>query len=110
MEIRGKDTYRIVCGDYISEELITSLFSLYQPMIGSVPVMLYMTMYSEGRKQKNQENHLRLCSLMNISVDDLERARIRLEEYGLLQVYVLEQESRNSYIYVLKKPVNGISA
>lgn len=106
MELKGKDIYRIECGNFLSDERIVSLYSLYQPLIGTDAVSLYMTMYSEGLNQHSQESHNRLCALMNLSIDVLERARIRLEEYMLVKTYVQAQENRNVYVYVLNMPMN----
>lgn len=105
MELKAKDTYRIETPDFLSEDAMTSLMCLYGPVIGKTSTTLYLLMHAEGRKQHNQESHARLCSLLNIGIDELERARIHLEEYLLLKCYVQESESRNSYVYVLNAPL-----
>ena len=88
MELKGKDMYRAECGIQLSDDHLRSLFSLYQPLIGSTAVSLYMTLYSDSYHQRSQESPSRLSLIMNLSADDLERARIRLEEYGLLRKWV----------------------
>ena len=105
MELKGKDMYRAECGIQLSDDHLRSLFSLYQPLIGSTAVSLYMTLYSESYHQRSQESHSRLSLIMNLSADDLERARIRLEEYGLLRTWVSEADSRNTYLYELAAPM-----
>ena len=109
MELKGKDLYRVICTDSLSSDAVTSLMSLYQPLTGTVAVSLYLTLYSEGRKQRTQENHSRLSAIMNQSIDDLERARIALEEHLLLRCYVQEMPEKNQYIYLLNPPMNPAS-
>ena len=106
MELKTGDVYRIECGSFLSDDLTISLFSLYQPLIGRDAAALYMTLYSEGCRQKTQESHARLLAILNMSIDDLERARIRLEEYLLLRVYMQTQETRTSFVYVLNAPLS----
>ncbi len=106
MELKTGDVYRIECGSFLSDDLTVSLFSLYQPLIGRDAAALYMTLYSEGCRQKTQESHARLLAILNMSIDDLERARIRLEEYLLLRVYMQTQETRTSFVYVLNAPLS----
>ena len=106
MELKTGDVYRIECGSFLSDDLTISLFSLYQPLIGRDAAALYMTLYSEGCRQKTQESHARLLAILNMSIDDLERARIRLEEYLLLRVNMQTQETRTSFVYVLNAPLS----
>ena len=87
MELKGKDTYRIVTSDVLSSSFLTSLISLYQPIMGHLSTILYLTLYSEGINQRNIENHNRLCDIMNINIMDLEVARKKLEEFHLLTTY-----------------------
>ena len=88
MELKGKDIYRVICADSVSADFLTSLMSLYQPLTGSLAISLYLTLYTEGRRQRSQETHHRLSVLMNQSIDEIERARIKLEEHLLLRTYV----------------------
>ncbi|MBQ1324426.1 MAG: DnaD domain protein [Solobacterium sp.] len=105
MELKGKDVYRVQRPAGMSQEMIVSLFSLYQPVIGNNPVTLYMTLYSEGLHQRTLETHARLSALAGLSVEELERARIRLEEFKLAETYMEERAANNSYIYVLHAPL-----
>lgn len=106
MELKTKDTFRVECRDSISQESLFSLYMYYQPVIGPAAAALYMTLYAEGRTQHTQENHSHLSALLRMSIDDIERARIRLEEYMLLRTYAQEQETRTNYIYVLHVPLS----
>ncbi|NCB32959.1 MAG: hypothetical protein EOM64_03585 [Erysipelotrichia bacterium] len=107
MELKTKDIYRIDCKDTLSPDLITSLCSLYQPLCGTQAIMLYLTLYSEGRNQHTQETHGRLCALMNCSAEDLEKARIHLEEMLLMRTFEQDGDQKNSYVYLLHAPLSS---
>lgn len=106
MELKGKDIYRVICADSVSADFLTSLMSLYQPLTGSLAISLYLTLYTEGRRQRSQETHHRLSVLMNQSIDEIERARIKLEEHLLLRTYVQTADDRNQYLYLLNQPMS----
>ncbi len=105
MILKGKDVYRVEVTENLSEDALTSLVSLYLPIIGGDAVLLYLLLHSEGRLQHTQESHLRLFELLGLPPDQTEQARIHLEERLLLRTYVQEGESRNSYIYRLNAPL-----
>ncbi|MBP3891059.1 MAG: DnaD domain protein [Solobacterium sp.] len=105
MELKPKDDYRIEGSSFLSDEKLTALFSLYMPLVGMQAVSLYLTLYTEGLNQKTQESHQRLLTILNLGIDDFERARIRLEEYQLLHVYCEELDNKNRYIYSLLPPL-----
>ncbi|MCR5794899.1 MAG: DnaD domain protein [Solobacterium sp.] len=106
MAVKGKDTYRCECSFSVSEDMIISLMSLYQPLIGGDGVLVYMTLLSESRNYRSLDTHGRLLTMMNMSPDVFDSACARLEEYRLLKTYMKEQESRSSYIYILYSPMN----
>ena len=105
MRIKGKDVYRVVMNENLGEDALSSLVTLYLPIIGNDAVLLYLLLHSEGRLQRTQEAHSRLFELLGRTPDEVEQARIHLEEYLLLRVYVQEGETRNSYIYRLNSPL-----
>ena len=106
MELKAKDIYRVDCADCLSMDLLTSLVSLYQPLISRDAVCLYLTLLCEGQNQKSAESHQRLGLILNLSMDDIERARVHLEEFLLLRCYVKEDGPRSSYLYVLNPPLS----
>ncbi len=106
MELKIKDSYRIQSNDFLSSSMLRTLYLLYQPIITVNGLALYMTLYNEASIQKNPDTHQRLSSLLNLGIDELERARIRLEEYGLLDSYVQETDAKNHYIYILHAPLD----
>lgn len=107
MELKAKDIYKIECTEFLSKDMLASLFSLYQPILGIRAISLYMTLYTEGQNQRTQEAHSRLTTLLSLTLDDFLSARVRLEEFMLLRVYQEEQENRTNYIYVLQAPLTA---
>ena len=105
MELKAKDIYKIECADFLSKDMLASLFSLYQPIIGIHAINLYMILYIEGVNQRTQESHSRLLTTLNMTIDDFVRSRTRLEEFMLVRVYQEEQENRTNYIYILHAPL-----
>ena len=105
MTLRPKDVYRVEMTENLSEDAISSLVTLYLPLMGKDAVLLYFLLHSEGRLQHTQESHSRLFEILNLSADEVETARMHLEEYLLLRTYVQEGETRNSYIYHLNAPL-----
>ena len=52
MELDPKDTYRTEGTEFLSEDGISSLVSLYQPIVGMDAVMLYLTLHSPNEHLK----------------------------------------------------------
>jgi len=107
MELKTKDVYRVVCPYGLSEDSLGALMQLYQPLVGGDGILVYLTMLSESRLARTVESHQRLLSIMNLDIMAFEKARVKLEEYRLLNTYVKEGESRNSYLYLLHTPMNA---
>lgn len=106
MELKARDDYRVECNPFMSDEKITSLTYLYYPLIGQQAFALYMLLYAEAQNSNTQESHTRLSTLLNMGIDEIERARIRLEEFQLLKVFYEELETKGRYIYTLLAPLS----
>ncbi len=102
MQLNSKDMFQITKDDY--REDVNSLFSLYLPIIGNNAVSLYMLLISESNNQLINDNHDRLCILLNISIDELYNARVKLEEVMLLKTYF--KEDINKYLYQVISPLS----
>lgn len=84
------------------------LIMLYQPLIGSIAVNLYLTLWSYLDKNEivsNDWNHGQLSSSMKLNIEALNEAREKLEAIGLLKTYIKKAEI-NNYIYELYSPLN----
>lgn len=106
MELKDKDTYRIEIIDNINFNGLTSLVSLYQPIIGRDALDFYLTICIEGANQKSLENHQRLSKIMNLDIPAMERARKKCEQFYLLRTYHKLDNDKSTYIYVINPPLS----
>lgn len=103
--LKNDDTFRVECAASLSEDTMVSLMDLYQPLIGGDGVLLYLTLHAEARHQRAQSTHRHLSRIMSISLDVLERARFRLEQYNLLTTFCKTLEHHDNYVYKLRSPL-----
>ncbi len=101
------DIYQVVnkclLNDY--DKLVLSM--LYMPIIGNTAITLYNTFYNElkaNNYMSNELTHHHLVTNLGESLDNIKKARIKLEGIGLLKTYVMEGNV-NSYVYELYSPL-----
>ena len=107
--ISPADTYIVVNKSIITAEDRLILTMLYQPIIGPLAVMLYFTFWSDLDKSKlisTEYTHHHLVTNMQISLSEIEKARLKLEAIGLLKTYYKEDTTGN-YIYQLYSPIKA---
>lgn len=101
------DTY-IVCNKTIlSDNDRKILILLYQPIIGSVAISLYFTLWSYLDASENLSNawtHHHLMTCMRMKLKEIIQAREKLEAIGLMKTYQ-KKENINHYIYTLFSPL-----
>ena len=103
------DTYVVVNKTIIDTEARKILTMLYQPVIGSLPIMLYFSLWSDLDKSEiisTELTHHHLITYMHISLEEIVEARKKLEAIGLLKTFYKE-ENINNYIYQLYSPINA---
>ncbi|OZU89755.1 chromosome replication initiation protein [Virgibacillus indicus] len=83
-----------------------SLTHLYQPLIGLNAVMLYQTLLHELELQhdKTPQTHHTLMNYLNLPLDEIYQARLKLEGIGLLKTYDKKADRSSFYTYVLQIP------
>lgn len=83
-----------------------SLTHLYQPLIGIEATTLYQTLLHEIEIQDDStlQTHHTLMNYLNISLDKIYKARLKLEGIGLLKTFKNKENGNNSYIYELQSP------
>ncbi len=82
---------------------------LYQPIIGSYAVNLYITLlgYLDKNRISSQGNtHSDLVNNMQMRLEDIKEAREKLEAIGLIKTYVKKGEV-NSYVYEIYNPLSS---
>ena len=102
------DTYIVKNATILNNESRLVLTKLYQPIIGSVAINLYFTLWGNldtSLTSSVEYTHHNLMAIMRIKLEDILEARERLEAIGLLKTY-LKKGNINSYIYELYSPLD----
>lgn len=107
MNLLPADTYIVKNATILNNESRLVLIKLYQPIIGSVAINLYFTLWSNldaSQIISTEYTHHNLMAEMRIKLEEILEAREKLEAIGLLKTY-LKKGSINSYIYELYSPL-----
>src|SRR5699024_8575751 len=80
---------------------LLSLTHLYQPLLGMEAIMLYQTLLNEVdlHDETTSQTHHTLMNYLNIPLDDIYEARLKLEGIGLLRTFKVENVESNLYMY-----------
>lgn len=98
------DGYDVVRDEQPPIDFNAALTHFYQPLVGIQAISLYYTLFYEtGYEQKIQTHHT-LMTYLNLTLDDIYRARIKLEAIGLLKTYKRSEDNRDYYTYSLQSP------
>ena len=103
------DTYTVINKTILTLEDRKNLITLYEPIIGSIAVSLYLTLQQDLDKLEitsRDLNHHHLMSIMKLDLKSIKLAREELESVGLIKTYYKENEV-NSYIYELYSPLSA---
>ena len=109
INILPADTYFVINKSIITEEDKKVLNMLYLPIIGPLPVMLYLVFISDLDKSSlisDVNSHSHLLTSLRISPSEFSEARNSLEAIGLLKTY-FKQDNVNNYIYELYSPISA---
>lgn len=97
--IKPNTSFKAVCAFGIYPENVKVLSLLYQPLIGSQALGLYLMLASLN----GELTHHFLMQLQNLSVDQFLQCRHKLEGVGLLGTF---KNQENQLTYELKKPLD----
>lgn len=101
-----------VDGYYVSQkkslpvDFEKAMTHLYQPLVGIEAVSLFMTLLHEIDLQNEEEaqTHHTLMNYLNMPLDDIYRARLKLEGIGLMKTYENPENEQTTYLYELQAP------
>ena len=102
------DTYIVKNATMLNNESRLVLIKLYQPIIGTVAINLYFTLWSNldvSQIISTEYTHHNLMAIMRVKLEDILEAREKLEGIGLIKSY-LKKGSINNYIYELYSPLD----
>ena len=101
------DTYTLVNKTIITDKDKKIITMLYQPIIGNTASSLYFTFISDldrGEIMSEDLTHHHLMTTMQLKLEDIIKAREKLEAIGLLKSYVKEGNI-SQYVYMLYSPL-----
>ena len=109
MKLYVTDLYRVEMRYPLDEVQIDTLYYLYQPLIGSTALQVYMMLVMEGKRMRRfiaPCTLSRLLSFVSINIMELEKALRSLEAIGLLKTYVKHEQDITQYIYRIYAPLS----
>ncbi len=98
--------YKVIFSGTLHVDYTKSLTHLYQPLIGINAIALYYTLVHEIELQSltDKQTHHTLMGALNLPLDEIYEARIKLEGIGLLKTYKITNDSDVIYTYELISP------
>ena len=103
------DNFVVINKTILNSQDRLTLTLLYQPIVGSIAVSLYLTLWSFLDRNKFNSlgnTHNDLAISMQLKLDDIKEAKDKLEAIGLIKTYLKKGEI-NSYIYELYGPLSA---
>ena len=103
------DTYVVINKTILNDQDRKLLTMLYQPIIGSVAINLYFSLWSNLDRNEilsTEYTHHYLMANMQLNLDEIIEARERLEGIGLLKTFY-KKGNVNQYIYELYSPISA---
>lgn len=103
------DTYIVINKTILNDQDRNILLTLYQPIIGSIAINLYFTLWSNLDRNNivsTSYNHHYLMDNMRLKLEDIIEAREKLEAIGLINTYI-KNGGINEYIYELYSPLSA---
>ena len=103
------DEYMVVNKTVLTEVDKKNLLNLYEPIIGSSAISLYLTLWSDLDKTESISvgfSHHHLMTLLKQSLEVIKKSRESLEAFGLLRTY-FKEGNINEYIYELYSPLSA---
>lgn len=110
-KILPADTFVVVNRTVLNDQDRKILSMLYQPIIGSDSIGLFLTLWSTLDKLELMSvecTHHHLMTNMRMNLDSIIEAREKLEAIGLIRTY-LKKDNINNYIYELYSPLDAAS-
>lgn len=109
-EVQPVDSLFVTMNGVLHEYDKKVISLLYQPLIGVVSTNLYNTLTYAVEKNSlssNEWNHYQLMNLMELNLEEIYEARLKLEGIGLLKTYRKSTDEKRAYIYELQPPLSA---
>lgn len=108
VSVVGVDTFVVINKAILNDQDRLSLTLLYQPIVGSVAISLYITLWGylgTDKLSSSLNTHQDLMCNMQMKLEDILEAREKLEAIGLLKTYC-QKGDVNKYVYELYNPLS----
>ena len=109
MKLYMSDLYRVEVHYPLDKVQNDILYYLYQPLIGSQALQIYMMLIVEGKRMNRflQPSTLsRLVSFLSLSLLDMGKSLKALEAIGLLKTFVKHDGDFTQYVYQIQSPLS----
>ncbi len=109
VSILPADCYIVINKSFLNDNDRCILTMLYQPIIGSIALSLYFTLWADLNKtdiMSNEYTHHHLMNTMCLKLDEIISARKKLEAIGLLKT-LYKTGQVNNYVYELYSPLSA---
>lgn len=106
-EVHPKSIFKAAISYPLSDQEQVILTQLYQPMIGAQALSLFLTLLSEVNESGVSESlfHADLITMLDISIKQIQSARVKLEGIGLMSTFVKhDSELGTTFLYRLNHP------
>ncbi|KAB7668022.1 replication initiation and membrane attachment family protein [Bacillus sp. B1-b2] len=103
------DRYQVAVNGLINDYDRKIITFLYQPLIGTKCLGLYMTLWAEVEENRlwaTSNTHHSLMNFMSCGLKEIYDARMKLEGMGLLKTYLKKEEDNRSFVYELQPPLS----
>ncbi|MFD2926190.1 replication initiation and membrane attachment family protein [Halobacillus naozhouensis] len=100
------DGFRIIQTGSAPQSAQWSLTHLYQPLIGKLAISLYQFLVNEYETCERGfvQSHHAIMAFLSTPLDQVYKARQKLEALGLLRTYLSKKEATTVYLYEIRPP------
>ncbi|MGP7816728.1 replication initiation and membrane attachment family protein [Niallia sp. 01092] len=102
------DRYHVAVNGLLNDYDRKIITFLYQPLIGTYCISLYMTLWAEveeNRLWSTSNSHHSLMNFMNCGLKEIYEARLKLEGIGLLKSFMKKEDENRTFIYEIQPPL-----
>ena len=106
--LNPKDKFTIINKSNSTDYDKKILTDLYQPIVGSLSILIYMTLFNQVKADtllSKELDHESILRILGINMDLFRVNKEKLEGIGLIKTY----KKNSEFIYVLYKPLDAFS-
>lgn len=106
-DLKPKDTILLTKSAILSDLNVSTILSLYQPLMGSQAASLYLLIKEYlGDLDEKELTLSDILTQLDLGIREYYEARVKLEAYGLLKVY--QHNETDEHLFVLEAPLHPV--